>query len=89
MPLILRADGIISVVGKLGLDPNYVKNYAYKLRENAEFLSDRLGDLTGPMSLIAAVIPISLLIGALIWSSSGRANGEQTQRGLLSEGQGT
>ena len=48
----------------------------HKLRMNAVFLSDRLGDLAGPFSLISAVIPIGLLVGTLIWiPSTGSGSG--------------
>jgi hypothetical protein len=88
VPLILRADGKIETIAMLGLNDVYVNNYVLKLRENAVFLSDRLGDLTEPMSLIATFIAIGLLVLPLIWSSLGRAKMEQGQTGKFREGQG-
>jgi hypothetical protein len=72
-----QPDGKLLIYGKLGADTNYVTNYLYKLTENAVFLSDKLGDLAGPFSLIGAVIPIGLLIAALIWSSLSKTKEEQ------------
>ncbi len=65
LPLALQGGSDFAVLGNLNADPTYVSNYKYKLREHAIFLSDRLGDLAGPFSLISAVIPIGLLIGTL------------------------
>ncbi len=80
VPIVLEPDGTFMIFGKLGLDPHYVNNYSYKLLKNAFFMSDRLGDLTGPFSLIATVVPIGMLIGALVWSSSGRTNAAEACR---------
>ena len=68
VPLVLQPDGTLLVLEKIGLSVNYVSNYILKLRNNSVLLSDRLGDISGPFSLIAAVIPIGLFIAPLIWS---------------------
>ncbi len=78
VPIVVQPNGHLSLTGKLGLDFNYVNNYIFKLRKDAVFMSDRLGDLTGPFSLMATVIPIGLLIGVLMWSSSSKKKGEET-----------
>lgn len=86
VPLVLKVGGKVVADAKVGLNYIYVNNYALKLHENAVFLSDRLGDLTEPMSLIATVIAIGLLVLPLIWSSLGRTREEQMQKGKFREG---
>jgi len=55
-------DGHVMLTAKLGLNETYVDNYILKLNTRAVFMSDRLGDLTGPFALIAVVISMGLLI---------------------------
>jgi hypothetical protein len=55
-------DGHVMLTGKLGLNEVYVENYILKLNTKAVFMSDHLGDLTGPFALIAVVISMGLLI---------------------------
>jgi len=76
VPMVLQPDGSMATHGKVGLDPVYLNNYAKKLREGAVFLSDRLGDLATPFSLVA--LTLSLAIGAAAlpdWRASRRRRG--------------
>lgn len=67
LPLAFRGESVV-ISGKLNADVGYVQNYMYKLHQKAVFISDRLGDLIGPFSLILVVISIGLL-AALTWIS--------------------
>jgi hypothetical protein len=58
------------LTAKLGLDQTYVQNYVLKLNTKAVFMSDRLGDLTGPFALTAVVISMGLLIVGACWGSA-------------------
>lgn len=71
LPLALEGATRLVVMGKVHADQVYVANYIYKLRERAVFLSDRLGDLAEPLSIIAAVMAICLLVVPSIRSSDG------------------
>jgi hypothetical protein len=66
VPIVIEPDGTFTVTGKLGFHPNYVRNHLYKLREDAVFLSDRLGDLAGPFAMTAAALAVALLAMALL-----------------------
>jgi hypothetical protein len=60
VPMIMQ-DGRMMLTSKRGRDEGYVNNYRLKLNKKAVFISDRLGDLTGPFALIAVVISMGLL----------------------------
>ena len=67
VPLILGPEGKFLVLEKLGLNPIYVNNYLLKLGQKVVFLSDRLGDLAGPFSLIAATVALGLFVCLKNW----------------------
>ena len=67
-------DGHVMLTAKLGLDETYVHNYVLKLSTKAVFMSDRLGDLTGPFALIAVVISMGLLIFGACWGRRQRSD---------------
>jgi len=75
LPLVLKGATRVSVLGTVHADHFYVANYIYKLRERAVFLSDRLGDLVEPLSMIAAAMAIGLLMGLAVRSSDGASVG--------------
>jgi hypothetical protein len=73
VPMILSAQPVepertpqVMLTANLGLNKIYVDNYILKLNTKAVFMSDRLGDLTGPFALIAVVISMGLLIVVLV-----------------------
>lgn len=72
VPIVREPDGTLSVEGKLGLNPIYVSNYIYKLFKNVVFVSDRLGDLATPGSLVMAVAAILLIFFGLYGAFSAK-----------------
>lgn len=76
VPFVRHPDGTFSVERQPGLNLLYVSNYIYKVSQNAVFLSDRLGDLAVPSSLIMAVTAIFLLTLGLNLSAPTRKTDE-------------
>jgi hypothetical protein len=72
VPIVVQ-DGRASVTAKLDVDPTHVNNYLLKLNTRAEFMSDRLGELSAPFSLMTVLL--SLLLLAVTGTSTARRRG--------------
>jgi hypothetical protein len=74
VPIVFR-DHQRLATAKLDVDPIYLSNYLLKLETDAEFMSDRLGELNAPFMMIAVVISMALLLTAATMRSSGEGAG--------------
>jgi acyl dehydratase len=72
VPLVLR-DRRPMATAKLDVDPIHVSNYMLKLETNTEFISDRLGELNAPFTMITTAISMALLLTTATMPSSGDA----------------